>query len=161
MIGARAVKKSPTDTDAASCARRILEIVPEVMRQVRSEMRRETGETLSVPQFRMLAFLGRNEGASLSAVASFIGVADATASAAVERLVRRGLVVREGDPHERRRVRLHLTGSGTTLLERARTRTQRRVSARLATLGVAELAHLAHGLDLLRRALSVPVEPTS
>lgn len=79
------------------------------MRVLRHEMRREVGEALSVPQFRVLAFLGRNGGRSLSTVAEFIAVAAASASAMVERLVRRGLVVREGDPKERRRVRLRLT----------------------------------------------------
>ena len=142
--------KQAERTTAQSCARRILETVPAVMRFVRSEMRRQVGEALSVPQFRVLAFLGRNHDASLSAVADFIGIADATASAMVERLVRRALVVREGDPEERRRVRIRLTGQGTALLERAGARTRRRVAARLAALKPGELAVLASGLDVLR-----------
>ncbi len=147
------------DVSAEHCARRILETVPEVMRLVRGEMRREAGEALSVPQFRVLAFLGRNQDASLTAGAGFVGVADATASAAVERLVRRGLVVRRSDPHERRRVQLRLTRAGTALLERARSRAHRRMAARLSDLDARERAVVAHGLDLLRRTFGAPPEP--
>ena len=135
-----------------------METVPPVMRLLRYEMRREAGGALSVAQFRVLAFLGRNHDASLSAVAGFIGVADATASAMVERLVRRGLVVREGDPEERRRVRLRLTGEGSALLEHAGARTRRRVARRLSSLRPAELAALARGLGLLRLTLGTPAE---
>jgi DNA-binding MarR family transcriptional regulator len=137
-----------------SCARRILETVPAVMRLVRSEMRRGAGGSLSVPQFRVLAYLGRNSDASLSAVADFIGIADATASAMVERLVRRRLVVREGDPEERRRVRLRLTRGGSALLERAGARTRRHVAARLSALAPRDLTALGRGLGLLRATLA-------
>jgi MarR family transcriptional regulator for hemolysin len=143
---------------AGSCARRILETVPAVMRLVRSEMRREAGEVLSVPQFRVLRYLGRNSDASLTEVADFIGIANATASAMVERLVRRALVVREADPEERRRVRLRLTGEGSALLERASSRTRRRVAARLSSLKPGDLKALARGLDLLRLTLRTPSE---
>jgi DNA-binding MarR family transcriptional regulator len=143
---------------AEKCARGILETVPAVMRMVRAEMRRGAGEAVSVPQFRVLAFLGRNNDASLSAVARFIGVADATASALVERLVRRGLVVREGDPEERRRVRLGLTPEGSKVLERAGARTRRHLAVRLASLKSTELSAVARGLDLLRLTLITPSE---
>ena len=143
---------------ADGCARRILETVPGVMRLIRYEMRSEARGTLSVPQFRVLRYLGRNSDASLSAVADFIGMADATASAMVERLVRRGLVVREGVPEERRRVRLRLTEEGSALLRRASSRTQRRVAARLSSLKPSELTTLAGGLDLLYLTLGTPSE---
>src|SRR5512140_2274127 len=86
-----------------ACALQIQEVVPRAMRLLRGEMRHEAGAALSVPQLRALAFLGRTPGASLSAVADFLGVADATASVMVDRLVRRRLVTRSGNPEERRR----------------------------------------------------------
>ena len=140
-----------------TCARKILETVPQAMQFLRWEMRAEAVEGLSVPQFRMLAFLGRSPGSSLSKAADFVGVADATASAMVERLVRRGLVLREGDPKERRRVMLKLTEEGSTLLDRARIRTRTSVAKCLAVLSNSELACLAEGLDLLRRVLDASV----
>ena len=141
------------EAKAEACARQILEVVPRAMRLLRAEMREEAGASLSVPQFRVLAFLRRNPGSRLSAVAGFVGVADATASVMVDRLVRRRLVTRAGDPSERRCVRLVLTARGAEMVERARGRTRDRMAAQLATLAGGELAELARGLALLDRAL--------
>ncbi len=144
---------------AEECARRILEVVPRGMRVLRQEMRREVGSRLSVPQFRALAFLGRTPGASLSAVAEFMGVAAATASAMVERLVRRRLVMRKGDPHERRRVMLALTPRGATLLDRAHAHARARVVERLAGFTASDLVALAQGLASLARVLDPAANP--
>ncbi len=149
MIPSRAHQEDAADL----CARRIQEVVPRAMRLLRREMRAVAGPGLSVPQFRVLAFLGRNPGPSLSAVADHVGVAKPTASVMVDRLVQRGLVTRSGNPDERRRVVLALTPAGAALLERARTRTRERVVERLGTLRRSELATLAGGLALLDRAL--------
>jgi DNA-binding MarR family transcriptional regulator len=157
MVTSRRLEELPDETPAASCARQILDTIPTVMRLLRVQMRREAGEAVSVPQFRVLAFIGRTDGASLSAVADFIGVAAATASTMVDRLVRRGLVTREADPAERRRVRLHLTAEGAALVGRAGARVRQSVSARLATLDPVELAALERGLGLLRLAFSAPL----
>jgi DNA-binding MarR family transcriptional regulator len=135
------------------CARQILEVVPRAMRFLRGEMRREAGAGVSVPQFRVLVFLGRTPGTSLSTVARHVGIADATASVMVSRLVERGLVSRTSDPSERRRVMLRLTQRGTTLLERARAHARLRMAERLDALSGEELAAVAGALTLLERAL--------
>lgn len=154
----RAAKKRDA-TDAATCARHALETVPLVMRAIRREMRDATKKQLSVPQFRVLAFLGRNRGASLSAVAEHLGVQDATASAMVDRLVKRGLVRRETHPVERRRLDLGLTRAGLSLTERARGRARAFLAAKLAGAGSADLRTLVQGLDVLRRVLSEEPRP--
>jgi len=138
---------------ADMCARRILEMAPTLMRILRREMREGVEGKLSVPQFRVLGFLDRAPGASLSEVAECIGVTNATASAMVERLVKRRLVSREGDPRERRRIMLSITPQGSRLLERARGRARKRMAESLAVLARSELAALANGLDLLSRVL--------
>jgi len=140
------------------CARQILEVVPRAMRLLREEMRREAGAGLSVPQFRVLVFVGRTPGTSLSTVARHVGIADATASVMVSRLVERGLVSRTSDPSERRRVMLKLTELGTTLLEGARAHARLRVASRLDALSGQELAAMASGLTLLDRALGAASE---
>ena len=146
------------ETGPEPCARRMLEVVPLVMRVIRREMRGAMGEQLSVPQFRLMAFLGRHGGTSLSAVARHLGVADATASTMVERLVRRGLVSRGTHPEERRRVALDLTAEGSCLLAHARTQARTYLAGRLASLDEAGLAQLQEGLDLMAAALD-PGEP--
>src|SRR5258708_37015420 len=56
------------------CARELLEVVPPVMRVIRTEMRSKTAPELSVPQFRVLSYLNRNAGGSLSEGADHIGL---------------------------------------------------------------------------------------
>lgn len=136
-----------------ACAREIMEVVPPVMRFIRTQMRRHSQPSLSIPQFRSLAFLSRCPGASLSAVADHLGVTPPTASALVERLVRRGLVMRAVAPDERRRVELRLTPSGHEHLEQARSATRSYLATLLSTLPPAELHALSRGLGILREAL--------
>lgn len=149
----RSKPEPPPDTLADTCARRLLETVPFVMRVIRQEMRGVAEENLSVPQFRVLALLGRHTGASLSSVAKHLGVADATASTMVDRLVRRGLVSREVHPQERRRVVLDLTQEGRSLLSRARAQARTFLATALAAWSGPELQQLEESLERLSQTL--------
>jgi DNA-binding MarR family transcriptional regulator len=144
----------PSETAAEHCARRILETTPFTMRLIRQKMRGEAGESLSVPQFRVLAFLGHHSGISLSALAEHLGVADATASTMVERLVKRGLVSRDIHPDERRRVAIRLTEEGSALLERARAKARSFLAGSLEALDEGRIRKIQEGLELLMDALS-------
>ncbi len=159
MTPAARKHKGNTEANAQACARQILETVPLAMRAIRREMRDTTEEQLSVPQFRVLAFLGRNQGTSLTAVSEHLGVKDATTSALVNRLVNRGLVDREIHPLERRRLELGLTRAGTTLLEKARGKAKAYLVRNLVSSSPADLQALAQGLEVLRRCLSEDMYP--
>jgi DNA-binding MarR family transcriptional regulator len=124
-----------------------------VMRCIRAEMRRHGAPLLSVPQFRALAFLDRNPGACLSRVADHLGVTTATASVIIDRLVRRGLLVRADDPRERRRLVLTLTPAGLEHLDQARCATRSWMAEVLAPLAPANLRRIAKGVNLLARIL--------
>jgi DNA-binding MarR family transcriptional regulator len=140
-----------TRTMRESCARGVMETVPLVMRFLRAEMRRQRTRSLSVPQFRALVFLSRHPGASLSSMADHLGVTRPTASALVDRLVRRGLVTRAEHPQERRRLVLALTLSGARHLQQAREVARARIAGVLAGLSTAELRKIAAGIALLER----------
>ena len=56
-------------------ARQVLEVIPRVMRQIRTEMRSCRMPDLTVPQLRALAFINSNAGASLSDVSEHLGLA--------------------------------------------------------------------------------------
>ena len=73
------------------CAAKVMETIPLVMRFIRADMRDRKATELSVPQFRTLAFLDRNPGASLVQLSEHLGVTCATASANTQRLVERNL----------------------------------------------------------------------
>src|SRR2546423_14828906 len=79
-------------TPAQQCAGEIMETVPAVMRFLRAKMRHHGAPFLSVPQFRVLVFLYRHPGASLSSVAEHLGVTCPTASVLFDRLGRGGLI---------------------------------------------------------------------
>ena len=131
------------------CAREVMETVPLVMHFIRIEMRSRRAPSLSVPQFRVLTFLSRMPGAPLAGVAEHLGVARSTASAIVDRLVRRKLVSRTEDPQERRCVVLTLTPTGAQLLEEAREAAWARMAKVLAGLSAADLLQVTEGLSRL------------
>jgi len=131
------------------CAREVMETVPLVMRFIRTEMRSRRAPSLSVPQFRVLTFLSRTPGAPLSSVAQHLGVARSTASAIVDRLVRRKLVSRATHPEERRSVVLTLTSAGAQHFQQAREAAAARMAKVLAGLPAADLLQVTQGLTLL------------
>lgn len=123
-----------------------------VMRFIRADMRaRGSYEELSVPQFRTLAFLDRNPGASLSELADHLGVTRSTASANTERLVQRQFVDRCDHPEERRRVVLNLTEAGKAHLQTNREQTREYITALLGTLSNEQVLQIETGLTLLKQ----------
>ena len=134
------------------CAREVMETVPLVMRFIRKEMRSRRAPSLSVPQFRVLTFLSHEPGAPLSSVAEHLGVTRSTASATVDRLVRRQLVSRTVHPQERRCVVLTLTTAGAQHLQQARDDSCAHIAQVLAGLSAADLLQVTEGLALLGKA---------
>lgn len=132
------------------CAREVLDVVPLIMRTIRAEMRRHRAPGVSVPHFRALAFLNRNEGASLSEVAEYIGLTLPSMSTLIDGLVTRELVTRQTAPTDRRRVTLALTARGKSTLEAARRDTQARLAEILAALSSAERTTVVQALQALR-----------
>jgi long-chain acyl-CoA synthetase len=73
---------------------------------------------LSLPQYRVLALLGDGSSAS-SVLARKLAVRPPTVTAVVDGLVARGLVERQADPEDRRRLTLLLTRDGKRVLAAA------------------------------------------
>lgn len=142
------------------CAREILDVVPLVMRVLRSEMRSHRGPGLSVPHFRVLAFLDKNEGASLSEVADSVGLRLPSMSTLVDGLVDRGLVTRAPSASDRRRLALCLTPRGRSNLAAARRATQAKLSELLLDLSAKEQATVIDAMQILRPLFeSRPAQP--
>jgi DNA-binding MarR family transcriptional regulator len=141
-----------TEITPELCAREVMETVPLVMRFIRAEMRSRRAPSLSIPQFRVLTFLSRTPGAPLSAVAEHLGVARSTASAIVDRLVRRKLVSRTAHPVERRCVVLTLTTAGAEHFQQAREAASARMAKVFAGLSAADLLRVTEAVTLLGSA---------
>jgi DNA-binding MarR family transcriptional regulator len=78
-----------------------------------------SGGTLAAQQIKLLLLIARpGHRYRVMDIAAFLGVTNAAASRAVDRLVQRGLVDRTISPDDRRAVDLALTPSGRDLLDR-------------------------------------------
>ncbi len=141
-------------TSPEECAREILDVVPQVMAALRTETRRHRALGLSVPHFRVLAYINRHPGTSLSAVAEHIGLRLPSMSALVDGLVTSGLVTRQTAPDDRRRVTLALTARGRSAFEAARRATQAWLAGMLAELPAEERQTVARAMGLLRPVFS-------
>ncbi len=135
-------------------AQAVLEVVPLVMRTIRTEMRQHRAVDLSVPQFRTLAFVDRNPGASLSGAAEHIGLTLPSMSKIVDGLVARRLVIRETHPEDRRRMTLALTKNGQAALAAARKATRDCLAESLAALSDAERTTIVKAMESLRLVFS-------
>ena len=144
------------------CAAEILESVPAVMRFIRAQMRHHRGPELSVPHFRTLLFLGRNDGASLSALAEFLGLSLPAASRMVEGLVRKNFVVRRIPPGNRRLIALALSARGRRTVAAARQATERRLAEVVASIPPGQRAAIQRGLRALRERFQAdhPLTPS-
>src|SRR5512136_916163 len=133
-----------------ACAQEILEVVPAVMRTIRTEMRRHRTADLSVPQFRTLAFIDRQADASLSDVAEHIGLTLPSMSKIVDGLVARNLVTRQTHATDRRRMMLALTPRGQTALQTSRAATRACLAEDLVALSDRQRETIAQALEILR-----------
>ena len=133
-----------------TCAGELLDAVPLIMQSIRVHMRRSRGPGISVPQFRVLTYLNRTGGTSLSATADRVGLSLPAMSRLIDGLVARGLVLREESSADRRYLVLRLTSEGRDLVRTARASAQAHLAETLAALSPARRAQVAQAMKLLR-----------
>ena len=145
--------------DAGSAAAQVMVTLPRVMDAMRLAMRSQIDGPLSVPQFRGLNFVDRHPGSSVSALAGFLGVTLATASAMADRLVRAGYLHARDSLTDRRRSELQISAQGKAVLERMRCQTQTDLARSLQGRSLQELAALVQGLQVLDAAFARAESP--
>jgi len=131
-------------------AQELLEVVPTVMRDIRSEMRSRRSPELTVPQFRTLGFVNRKEGCSLSEVADHMGLTPPSTCRLVDGLVARGMMTRQGHPMDRRRIRLAVTPSGLRVLKASRRGTLAYLADKLNGVTAEDRAIIVKAMQALR-----------
>jgi len=114
----------------------------------------QSGELVSEKQVQVLDHLDEVHAMSLSSLAAHMGVTPATMSIAIDRLVKRGFVVRTPDATDRRRVLLRLTEAGARVCEAHSVLDPDLVDTMLAELGDDDRARALEGLAVLARAAS-------
>ena len=131
-------------------AQQVLEAVPLVMRNIRAQLRRHRTADISVPQFRAMGYIDRNNGASLSELASHIGLTLPSMSKLIDGLVSRKLVNRAGDSRDRRRICLSLTPLGREHLKAAHKSTEKFLADRMSALADEDLRSISHAMGILK-----------
>lgn len=132
-------------------ARQILEVIPRLMCRIRVSMREAAGRDLTVPQFRILAFLAGNPQATASEMAQHQGVSLPAMSKAVDHLVKGGLLERLGQGRDRRKMSLGLTTRGRRRFHQARAVVEEKFSRRMAQMGPSGRVNLRKALEMLEK----------
>jgi DNA-binding MarR family transcriptional regulator len=143
----------PTLDAAESCAADVIEAVPRLMQFLRAATPHSTQAGLSIQQFRTLGSLLSSPDASLSDVANYFGLTLPAASRLISGLVRRKLVRRLPQPHNRRQVRLSVLPPGEKLLRTALRTTRAKLRDRLSVLPPNRLREISRAMKDLAAQL--------
>jgi DNA-binding MarR family transcriptional regulator len=140
-----------------------MDTVPLIMRFIRSQMRCHRIAGLSVTQFRVLLFISRCSGASLSAAAEHVGLSLPAVSRMADKLATRNLLARHRRVDDRRGVSLAVTPRGERALSAAFQATQADLAEKLGILNAGQRATVIRSMQALRPVFtaSIPAKPRS
>ncbi len=142
-----------TSIDALDLAKKILETIPPAMGKIRMEMRAASPADLSHPQYRILGsiYRGRNLAGE---IARHQGVSQPAMSKMVDTLVEKGLIRRDTQGKDRRRIPLQLTPEGEALFLRIRRAAIQELSRQTTSLTARDRKELMQGLAVLDKFFS-------
>jgi len=109
----------------------------------------DAGEEVTLTQYRALVVLASRGAQGVAALADAVAVTPPTASRLCDRLVRKGLVRRRTDRHDRRQVRVGLTEAGRRLIDTVTARRRKEIAALLAAVSPEEQQSVATALRRL------------
>lgn len=112
-------------------------------------LREVAGQQLTLSQLKLLKLVANTDAHSIGDVAAFLGVSNAAASKAVDKLVRRKMLVRTERTLDRRTTELALTRRSVRLLAAYDTAKNRKLAEVFGRFSVEELRHTADILDQL------------
>jgi DNA-binding MarR family transcriptional regulator len=139
---------------------RILDAIRRLVRHLRLADRAAQSELgISGAQLFVLAELGKTPALSLNEVSALTRTDQSSVSVVVSRLVEAGLVTRERDTRDARRLVLNLTTSGRAVLDRAPAVPQEQILSATEHLPSAERKHFADLLTALVEALGAEAGP--
>jgi len=128
----------------------ILKLSEEIYNMLIPSLPREWLESdVTVAQLRVLLVLHTDGPSRMGSIASAIGVALSTATGIVDHLVRKGLVVRDADPQDRRLVICKLSPEGQELANRLWTWGQSQIEKLLESMTEEQLQKAAEVTEFL------------
>jgi len=108
---------------------------------------------LTFTQLKLLRLVDRQGHLTVGDVAAFLGISNAAASKAVDRLVRGGLLGRAEAPGDRRATEVSVTAEGRALLQQFDERSSAALLKLLSGVAVPQLRDITGGLDRLSVSL--------
>jgi DNA-binding MarR family transcriptional regulator len=134
--------------------RQVLDLYPRIFFACHSRHVRDpkTRRLLSAHQASILDHLDPDEPTALMDLARHMGVTPSTMSISMDRLARRGYVVRTRDPRDRRRSALRTTPAGERIKQAQSVLEPARVAGMLKMLSPRERSRGLDGLAVLGRA---------
>lgn len=122
-----------------------------------SELEDLAGDRLTFTQLKLLRLVARQDPLSVGDVAAFLGISNAAASKAVDRLVRAGLLHRAEAMGDRRTTEVSVTPEGRALLEDFEARSATALLRLLAGVSLRQMRDISGGLDRLSLSMAGPV----
>lgn len=107
---------------------------------------------LTTPQLKVVLLLFISGPSRMSEIASALGVSLATATGVLDRLVERGLVIREGHPEDRRVVICRLSAEGEKLISGLWQLSRDRAGELMRALTPSQLLLVTQALEALLQA---------
>ena len=148
MSTSRGAAATATITEAELASRMRLAVM-----RLGRRLRRQASSDLTPSQMSALSSVERLGPLTLGELSAVEGVRPPTLTKVVAALEEQGLVARHTDPADRRVSRVELTGAGSRLLTRSRTRTDAYLACQLASLGADDQEALARAVALIEALL--------
>ncbi len=112
----------------------------------------DAGEEVTLTQYRSLVVLASRGPQSMAELAEAVAVTPPTASRLCDRLVKKGLVRRRTDRHDRRQVHIALTQTGRDLVDAVTARRRQEIADLLTAVPIKTQRSVAVALTQLAQA---------
>ena len=119
-----------------------------------AELEGLAGDRLTFTQLKLLRLVARQDPLTVGDVAVFLGISNAAASKAVDRLVRAGFLQRAEAIADRRTTEVSVTAEGLALLNGFDARTSEALLRLLSGVTTRQMRDLSGGLDRLSLSIS-------
>ncbi len=140
------MQTAPLTNDIAHTSDLFVAIIDKLMTQ--RMLDQSFDQQVTPSQLVALRYLSLNESSLMSDVADGLGISFPAATKTIDRLVRKALVSRAEDSHDRRVVRIRLTDRGRQLVSEINEERSRRFATVLGRMG-------ADSLDTLQRSMQL------
>jgi len=131
----------------------LLKLAEQLFRELLPTVPKELLEMdITMPQLKTLLLLFLNGSMRMSDLASDLGVTLATATGLVDRMVERGIIIRQSQPEDRRVVLCQLSDSGQMMVSRLWESSKNRSRELLESLDTAKLQTFSEILEAMLKS---------